>query len=91
MFNGMTFCASGAVFGCLVFFGYLFTNRIIYVYFHIPIKAKWFVLIYGAIELWMGIRNSAGDNVAHFAHLGGAVVGLIIVYFWNKSNRRSLY
>jgi len=89
--NGITIGASGAVFGCLAAFGYLFPNSLIYVYFLIPIKAKWFVLIYGAIELWMGIRNSAGDNVAHFAHLGGAVVGLIIVYFWNKSNRRSLY
>jgi membrane associated rhomboid family serine protease len=89
--NASTVGASGAIFGCLAAFGYLFPNSLIYVYFLIPIKAKWFVIIYGAIELWMGIRNSAGDNVAHFAHLGGAVVGLIIVYIWNKSNRKTLY
>jgi membrane associated rhomboid family serine protease len=91
MVNGITIGASGAVFGCLAAFGYLFPNSLIYLYFLIPIKAKWFVMIYGAIELWMGVKNSAGDNVAHFAHLGGAIVGLIIVFFWNKSNRRSLY
>jgi len=91
MVNGITIGASGAVFGCLAAFGYLFPNSLIYLYFLIPIKAKWFVIIYGAIELWMGVKNSAGDNVAHFAHLGGAVVGLIIVIFWNKSRRRSLY
>jgi membrane associated rhomboid family serine protease len=89
--NGTTVGASGAVFGCLAAFGYLFPNSLIYMYFLIPIKAKWFVIIYGAIELMLGIRSSAGDNVAHFAHLGGAVVGLIIVYFWNKTNRRTLY
>ena len=89
--NASTVGASGAIFGCLAAFGYLFPNSLIYLYFFIPLKAKWFVLIYGAIELWMGIRNSAGDNVAHFAHLGGAVVGLIIVYYWNKTNRRTLY
>ena len=89
--NGITIGASGAVFGCLAAFGYLFPNSLIYLYFLIPIKAKWFVIIYGALELWMGVKNSAGDNVAHFAHLGGAVVGLIIVIFWNKTRRRSLY
>lgn len=89
--NTPTLGASGAVFGCLAAFGYLFPNSLIYVYFLIPIKAKWFVLIYGALELWLGFRNSAGDNVAHFAHLGGAVTGLIIVYIWNKTNRKTLY
>jgi membrane associated rhomboid family serine protease len=89
--NVATVGASGAVFGCLAAFGYLFPNSLIYVYFLIPIKAKWFVIIYGALELWLGVRNSAGDNVAHFAHLGGAVTGLIIVYIWNKTNRRTLY
>lgn len=83
--------ASGAIFGCLAAFGYLFPNTLIYVYFLIPIKAKWFVLIYGALELMLGIRNSAGDAVAHFAHLGGAITGLIIVFIWNKKNRRTFY
>lgn len=89
--NTPTVGASGAVFGCLAAFGYLFPNSLIYVYFLIPIKAKWFVIIYGALELWMAIQNSAGDNVAHFAHLGGAITGLIIVFIWNKTNRKTLY
>lgn len=89
--NSKTVGASGAVFGCLAAFGYLFPNSLIYVYFFLPIKAKWFVLIYGAMELWLGIRNSAGDNVAHWAHLGGAIVGLLIVIIWNRRNRRHFY
>jgi membrane associated rhomboid family serine protease len=89
--NVATLGASGAVFGCLAAFGYLFPNSLIYVYFMIPVKAKWFVLFYGALELWLGFRNSAGDNVAHFAHLGGAVTGIIIVLIWNKTNRKTLY
>jgi membrane associated rhomboid family serine protease len=89
--NGATIGASGAIFGCLAAFGYLFPNSLIYLYFMIPMKAKWFVLIYGGIELWLGFRNSAGDSVAHFAHLGGAITGLIIVLIWNKTNRKTLY
>jgi membrane associated rhomboid family serine protease len=89
--NAPTLGASGAIFGCLAAFGYLFPNSLIYVYFMIPLKAKWFVLIYGGIELAMAIRNSAGDTIAHFAHLGGAITGFIIVYIWNKTNRRTLY
>jgi membrane associated rhomboid family serine protease len=89
--NGSTVGASGAVFGCLVAFGYLFPNTLIYVYFLIPIKAKWFVIIYGALELVLGVRNSAGDNVAHFAHLGGALTGIILLLIWNKTNRKTLY
>lgn len=89
--NASTVGASGAIFGCLAAFGYLFPNTLIYVYFLFPIKAKWFVIIYGAIELALAVRNSAGDNVAHFAHLGGAITGIIIVYIWNKTNRRTLY
>jgi membrane associated rhomboid family serine protease len=82
--------ASGAVFGCLAAFGYLFPNSLIYIYFFFPIKAKWFVLIYAAIELWMGINNSGG-NIAHFAHLGGALIGFLLVVYWNKKNRRTFY
>ncbi|MBS1935498.1 MAG: rhomboid family intramembrane serine protease, partial [Bacteroidetes bacterium] len=89
--NEATLGASGAVFGCLAAFGYLFPNSLIYLYFFVPIKAKWFVLIYAGMELFLGVRNSAGDNVAHWAHLGGAVVGLILVYIWNKKDRRNFY
>ena len=89
--NEATIGASGAVFGCLVAFGYLFPNTRIYVYFLVPLKAKWFVLLYAGMELFMAFQNSAGDDVAHVAHLGGALVGFIIVYFWNKKNRTHFY
>lgn len=87
-----TLGASGAIFGCLAAFGYLFPNTIMYMLFiPVPIKAKWVVLGYIAIEIIMALRNSAGDNVAHIAHLGGAIFGLVLVYFWNKNNRRTFY
>lgn len=89
--NEATIGASGAVFGCLAAFGYLFPNSLIYLYFFVPIKAKWFVLAYAAMELFLGVRNSAGDSVAHWAHLGGALVGLILVIYWNKTNKRNFY
>lgn len=89
--NVPTVGASGAVFGCLAAFGYLFPNSLLYVYFFFPIKAKYFVILYAAMELWLGIKNSAGDNVAHWAHLGGALVGFILVWYWNRTNRRRFY
>ncbi len=76
--------ASGAIFGVLVAFGVMFPNSLIYFYFFIPIKAKWFVIGYIAIELYMGIESSPGDNVAHFAHLGGALFGYILMRLWKK-------
>jgi len=89
--NTATVGASGAIFGCLAAFGYLFPNTLIYVYLFLPIKAKWFVIIYAAMELWLGVNNSAGDNVAHWAHLGGALVGFLLVFYWNKNNRKNFY
>jgi membrane associated rhomboid family serine protease len=89
--NNATIGASGAVFGVLAAFGYLFPNTYLYIYMLVPVKAKWFVLFYGAIELYEGIQNSAGDNVAHWAHIGGAVVGLLIVMTWNKTNKKTFY
>lgn len=89
--NRATLGASGAVFGCLAAFGYLYPNSIIYIDFLIPIKAKWMVIIYAGMELMLAIQNSAGDTVAHFAHLGGALTGFLLVYFWNKRNRRTFY
>lgn len=89
--NEPTVGASGAVFGCLAAFGYLFPNSYIYLYFFVPIKAKWAVLGYAAIELYSGIRASAGDNVAHWAHLGGALVGVLLVMYWNRTNRQNFY
>lgn len=86
-----TLGASGAVFGCLAAFGYLFPNDYVYIYFLFPLKIKWFVLLYIGGELWVQIQHSAGDNVAHVAHLGGALVGFLLVYYWKKSNHRSIY
>ncbi|MEZ5014109.1 MAG: rhomboid family intramembrane serine protease [Chitinophagales bacterium] len=83
--NVPTVGASGAIFGILVAFGMLFPNTLIYVYFLFPIKAKFFVIIYIAIEVYYGFINSPGDNVAHFAHLGGALFGFLLVKFWNRS------
>jgi len=89
--NQATLGASGAIFGCLAAFAYLFPNRLIYIYALFPIKAKWLALFYAGIELYSAFQNSAGDNVAHWAHLGGAIVGIALVYIWNKTNRRNFY
>lgn len=84
--------ASGAVMGVFVAFGYLFPNtELMIIPIPIPIKAKWLVIIYILIDLFGGFGNMAGDNIAHFAHLGGALTGFLIVFFWNKTNRRTLY
>lgn len=83
--------ASGAVFGVLFAFGYLFPNTELYIYFLFPIKAKYFVAFYALIELFSGIQNSAGDNVAHFAHLGGMLFAFILLKYWQKHNRRTFF
>lgn len=75
--------ASGAVYGILLAFGMMFPNSTLYIYFAIPIKAKWFVLIYGVIELFSGLSGTA-DGIAHFAHLGGMLFGLILILYWKK-------
>ncbi|HZK63700.1 MAG TPA: rhomboid family intramembrane serine protease [Puia sp.] len=89
--NSATLGASGSIFGCMVAFGLLFPNSLIYLYFFFPIKAKWAVLGYVCIELFLGIRNTAGDNVAHWAHLGGGLVGLLLVFYWKKTDRKNFY
>jgi membrane associated rhomboid family serine protease len=89
--NSATLGASGSIFGCMVAFGLLFPNSLIYLYFFFPIKAKWAVLAYVCIELFLGIRNTAGDNVAHWAHLGGGLVGLLLVFYWRKTDRKNFY
>ena len=78
--------ASGAIYGLLLAFGMMFPNSLIYLYFVMPIKAKWFVIGYAVIELLTGVFSS-GDQVAHFAHLGGMLVGLIIILIWKKKGR----
>jgi membrane associated rhomboid family serine protease len=89
--NTATLGASGAVFGLLFAFGYLFPNNLIYLYFLFPLKAKYFVGILILLELYSGIQNSAGDNVAHFAHLGGVLFSYLLLRIWNRRNRRHFY
>ena len=83
--------ASGAIFGVIAGFGYLFPNTYLYIYFFLPLKTKWAVIGIIAYELYGAIANSSGDDVAHVAHLGGAFVGFLIIYFWNKKDRRHFY
>jgi membrane associated rhomboid family serine protease len=83
--------ASGAIMGVMAAYAYLFPNTELYIWGAFPIKAKWAVLGYFAIDLFGGVNPRMGDNVAHFAHLGGAITGFIIVFIWNKTNRRTLY
>lgn len=81
--------ASGAVYGVLVGFGYLFPNtKLMLLFPPIPIKAKWLVTIMVGIAVYNSFLNNPGDNVAHLAHLGGAIVGFIIVLIWQKDKRK---
>ncbi len=91
IYDEATVGASGAVFGILFAFGYLFPNTLLYLYFLVPIKAKYVVGAYALFELFAGIRNSAGDNIAHFAHIGGMLVAFIILKIWGRQNRRDFY
>lgn len=86
-----TLGASGAVFGVLAAFVYLFPNQYIYLYFLFPIKVKWMGLFYFGFEIYYALQNSAGDNVARWAHIGGGIVGFILVIFWNRTNRKMFY
>ncbi len=83
----VTIGASGAVFGILLAFGMCFPNMPIYLYFLFPIRAKWFVIIYGLLELVAGIGGTA-DGVAHFAHLGGMLFGIGLILYWRKHGSR---
>lgn len=77
--------ASGAVYGVLLAFAMMFPNERLFIMpFPFPIKAKYFVIMYGVIELISGLSPRAGDNVAHFAHLGGMLFGLILILYWRK-------
>lgn len=75
--------ASGSVYGILVAFGYLFPDRYIYIYFLLPIKAKYLVIMYMALEVF-SVASSSNTGIAHVAHLGGAVVGLVYLISTNQ-------
>ena len=88
LMNIPTVGASGAVFGILLAFGYMFPKEKLYMFFlPIPIPARVFVVVYGLIELFAGVANSSWDNVAHFAHLGGLLFGLVLLLIWKKRGK----
>ncbi len=79
--------ASGCVFGILLAFGMLYPNTELMLLFPpIPLKAKWFVMIYGALELYLALGNRPNDNVAHFAHIGGMIFGYLLLKYWQKKD-----
>ncbi len=79
--------ASGAIYGLLLAYGMLFPNNVMQLIFPpVALKAKWFVLIFGALELMLGL-SGRGGNVAHFAHLGGMIFGFFLILYWKKNNR----
>lgn len=83
---GVMIGASGAVFGVLLAFGMMFPNAQLFLLFPpIPIRAKYFVIGYGVLELVAGISRNTGDNVAHFAHLGGMVFGFLLIRHWRRT------
>ena len=90
--NGQAIGASGAIMGLLAAFAYLFPNTKFFILpFPFPIKAKFMVMIMAGIDLFGGLHPGNADNVAHFAHLGGMVMGFIIVLIWNKTNTKTFY
>jgi len=84
--------ASGAIFGILVAFGMLYPNtELMMIFFPIPIKAKYFIPLYIVFELYSGVAQTPGDSVAHYAHLGGALVGFILVKLWKDKDNNRFY
>ncbi len=84
--------ASGAIMGVVAAFGCLFPNtQMMIIPIPVPIKAKWAVLGIIAIDVFSGIAGKPGDNVAHFAHVGGALTGFLIVFFQNRMNKKTFY
>ncbi len=80
--------ASGAVYALLLAFAMTFPNERLFVFpIPMPIKAKYFVIFYGLLELFMGMSPRVGDNVAHFAHLGGMLFGFILIIYWRKTGK----
>jgi len=86
--NTVVVGASGSLFGILLAFGVLFPNTLLYIIpIPFPIKAKYIVIGYGLFELFSGLSNNPNDNVAHFAHLGGMLFGLIIFTYWKFKDK----
>jgi rhomboid-like protein len=84
--------ASGAIFGLLVAFGMLFPNmELMILFIPVPVKAKYIIPVYIIIEVYLGVTQFSGDNVAHFAHLGGALLGFVLVKIWGLQGPRNFY
>ncbi|MBQ5404825.1 MAG: rhomboid family intramembrane serine protease [Bacteroidales bacterium] len=84
--------ASGAVFGLLLAFGMMFPDmKLQFMFIPIGIKAKYFVLLYGAAELFFGVNDFSGDNIAHFAHLGGMLFGIIMILWWKRNPHNDFF
>jgi len=84
--------ASGAIMGVLAAFGYLFPNTELIVFpVPVPVKAKWAISAIILYDVFGGVSKIPGDDIAHFAHVGGALIGLLIVIFWNKTNKKTFY
>ncbi|MEJ7625564.1 MAG: rhomboid family intramembrane serine protease [Ferruginibacter sp.] len=84
--------ASGAIMGILAAFGYLFPNTTLFIMpIPVPIKAKWAIIGIIALDVFGGVSRVPNDNVAHFAHVGGALAGLLLVLYWNKNNKKTFY
>ena len=91
MINTPMVGASGAIFGVMAAFTILFPNTVFYLYFAIPVKAKFLVGAYLAYTLYMIIYPNELDNTAHLAHLGGAIAGGIMVLYWRKQDRSNFW
>lgn len=92
IYGGPMMGASGAVFGILVAFGMLYPNvELMMLFIPVPVKAKYFVIGYIVLELFSGVARVPGDSVAHFAHLGGALLGFILVKLWKNNDNNRFY
>jgi rhomboid-like protein len=92
IYYGPMLGASGAIFGLLIAFGMLFPNaELMLIFLPIPIKAKYLMPVYIVIELFLGVAQFSGDSVAHFAHLGGALFGFLLIKYWGIHRRPGGY
>lgn len=90
--SNATVGASGAIMGIVAAYGYCFPNtKMIIMPIPFPIKAKWAITGIILLDVFGGISNTTGDNIAHFAHVGGALIGLILIFFWKRKNRNIFY
>ena len=89
IYNSPVVGASGAIYGLLIGFGMLFPNvELMLIFLPVPIKAKYFIPMLMVLELYLGVNNFSWDNIAHFAHLGGALFGFILIKYWSRGSHR---